>query len=71
MARAIRPATPDDKAHLDQVMRCLKAARHHARLAACPATLRKIASAIKSAEGARRHLARRIDAALPFPGRPA
>jgi hypothetical protein len=65
MPRAIRPAKPDHGVHLDQVMRCLKAARHHATLAECPATARKIRSAIKSAEGAKRHLARRIDAGRP------
>jgi hypothetical protein len=59
MARTIRPAKPDDSVHLQQVVLCLKVARHHARLAECPATLRKILSAIKSAEGAQRHLAHR------------
>jgi hypothetical protein len=64
-ARTIRPAKPDDGTHLEQVMLCLKVARHHARLAECPATLRKIRSAIKSAEGAKRHMARRLDVGRP------
>ena len=71
MARGIRPAKPDDGVHLEQVVLCLKVARHHAKIAECPATLRKIRSAIKSAEGAKRHLTMRIAAALPSPGRPA
>ena len=65
MARTIRPAKPDDGVHLEQVVLCLKVARHHARLAKCPATLRKIRSAIKSAEGAKRHMARRFDVGGP------
>jgi hypothetical protein len=71
MARSIRPAKPDDGVHLEQVVLCLKVARHHAKIAECPATLRKIRSAIKSAEGAQRHLVTRIVAALSSPGRPA
>ena len=60
MPRAIRPAVPEDGARVEQVVLCLKVARHHARLAGCPATLRKLQSALKSAEGAKRHLARRL-----------
>jgi hypothetical protein len=63
MARTIRPAKPDDGVHLQQVVLYLKVARHHARPAGCPATLRKILSAIKSAEGAQRHLAHRYQVA--------
>ncbi|HZD51451.1 MAG TPA: hypothetical protein VE175_00255 [Woeseiaceae bacterium] len=63
MARTIRPAGTADGTHLEQVLLCLKVARHHAREAGCPATLQKIRSVLKSAEGAKRHLARRLDAA--------
>ena len=65
MARAIRPAVPEDGARVEQVVLCLKEARHHARLAGCPATLRKLQSALKSAEGAKRHLARRLSRSAP------
>jgi hypothetical protein len=65
MARGIRPARPDDGTHLEQVVLCLRIARHHARLAGCPATLRKIQTAIKSAEGAKRHLLRRLENGRP------
>jgi rubrerythrin len=61
--RAVRPATPETGVHLEQVLLCLQVARHHARLAACPATLRKIRTALKSAEGAKRRFARRLGAA--------
>jgi len=60
MARAMRPAMPEDNVHVEQVVLCLRVARHHARLAGCPATLSKLQSAIKSADGAKRHLARRL-----------
>jgi hypothetical protein len=59
--RALQPATPEDAAHVEQVVLCLRVARHHARLAGCTATLSKIRRALKSAEGARRHVARRIE----------
>ena len=62
MARTLRSATLETGLHLENMMLCLQAARRHARAAGCPATLRKIRSALKSAEGARRHLARRIEA---------
>jgi hypothetical protein len=70
MTRSIAPAPADADVHLEQVILSLKVARHHAGLARCPATLRKIRSALKSAEGAKRHLAQR-PAALPSPGRSA
>ena len=62
MARTLRPATLETGLHLENMVLCLQAARQHARAAGCPATLRKIRSALKSAEGARRHLGRRIEA---------
>jgi hypothetical protein len=76
MARAVRPATSETGVHLEQVLLCLQVARHHARLAGCPATLRKLQSALKSADGAKRHLARRLASstapiALPEEGEPS
>ena len=40
----------------------LKDARDHLKKAGCPSTLRKVRSALKSAEGAERHMARRLAA---------
>ena len=67
MSRVLRPATAEAGVHLEEVARCLRAARRHERAAACPATLRKLQSALKSAEGAKRHLARRLGAATAGP----
>src|SRR4051794_7984323 len=65
MSRPIRPATPETGLHLEQVLLCLQVARHHARLADCPATLRKIRTALKSAEGAKWRLVLRLAAGAP------
>ena len=62
MSRALRRATDETVLDVENMLICLYQARRLARLADCPATLRKIRSALKSAEGARRHLARRIEA---------
>jgi rubrerythrin len=67
MSRALRPATLQTGLHVENLLLCLQAARQHARLAGCPATLRKVKSALKSAEGVRRHLARRLAAATGTP----
>ena len=69
MSRPLRPATLQTGLHVENLVLCLQAARQHALQAGCPATLRKVLSAIKSAEGARRHLARRLDAAAEKPDR--
>jgi hypothetical protein len=68
VARSIRPATPADALHVEQVVLCLRVARHHASLARCTATLAKIRTALKSAEGAKRRLARRLRASPPNGG---
>lgn len=47
---------------LSFALQYLKAARDSAKRADCPALLRKIRSAIKSAGGAQRHMSRRIRA---------
>ncbi len=58
--RSIRPATERQSIDLHIVVGKLKDARDHARRAGCPSTLKKIRSALKSAEGAERHMARRL-----------
>ena len=61
MSRALRKAPLQTGLHVENMMLCLQAARQHARAAGCPATMRKIRSALKSAEDARRYLARHIE----------
>jgi hypothetical protein len=58
--RRLRPATSRQAVALEVVVARLRDARDQARVADCPATLRKICSALKSAEGARRHMTRRL-----------
>lgn len=60
--RRVRPATMRQSIDLQLVIAQLKDARDHARRADCPSTTRKIRSALKSAEGAQRHMARRLAA---------
>ena len=55
----MKPATEDQLQRLAQALRMLRTARNYFALADCPATLAKVRSAIKSAEGAERHMARR------------
>lgn len=57
--RQLAPATARHEINLGIAIARLKDARDYAKLAQCPATLKKIRSAIKSAEGARRHMSRR------------
>jgi hypothetical protein len=47
---------------VDEAIRLLHVARAYLIRAKCPQTLRKVRSAIKSAEGARRHIERRVQA---------
>jgi predicted nucleic acid-binding Zn-ribbon protein len=53
---ALEPAVPRSEIELRIALGLLKNARDRVRRAQCPRTLRKIRSAIKSAEGAARHL---------------
>ena len=59
MPRTVRPATGRQHARLKDAIACLVEARKCLRDAGCPATLRKVLSALKSAEGAQRHMQRR------------
>lgn len=61
MTRSLRPAPPDARGHMTAMLAALRVARDNAARADCPQTLRKIRTALKSAEGARRHLARRLE----------
>ena len=63
--RKPRPATQRQSIDLQVAVARLKDARDHARRAECPATLKKIRSALKSAEGAGRHMARRLSEGTP------
>jgi hypothetical protein len=56
----VRPASQANAHNLERCIETLKTARTQCRAADCPALQKKIHSAIKSAEGARRHLDRRI-----------
>ena len=59
-ARGIRPATERQSIALQIAIERLRDARDHAMHADCPLTLKKVRAALKSAEGARRHMARRL-----------
>ncbi len=63
--RKVRSATPRQSIDLDVVVARLRDARDYANRADCPATLKKIRSALKSAEGAQRHMARRLSEGAP------
>lgn len=58
--RRLRPATPEHQAQLLAALAALQTARDQIRGADCPNTLKKIRRALKSAEGAQRHMRRRL-----------
>lgn len=64
MTRSLRPAPPDAPVHMTATLAALRRARDNAARADCPQTLKKIRAALKSAEGAKRHLARRMEVRL-------
>lgn len=61
--RKVRPATQRQGVDLAIVLERLRDARDLAKQAECPSTLKKIRSALKSAEGAQRHMTRRLSVA--------
>lgn len=61
MSRRLRPAWRGTTRTIDDAMWHLREARRLLKIADTPATLKKIASALKSAEGAKRHAYRRED----------
>jgi uncharacterized FAD-dependent dehydrogenase len=58
--RSVSPDPPRAQIELRIALELLRNARDHIGRAKCPSTLKKIRSAIKSAEGARRHLKQRV-----------
>jgi uncharacterized FAD-dependent dehydrogenase len=54
------PDQPREQIELRIALELLRNARDHVGRAKCPRTLKKIRSAIKSAEGAQRHLKQRV-----------
>ncbi len=59
--RSLRPATADEHhAALTRALGALKQAWTYVRQADCPRTLQKVQRAIKSAEGAERHMRHRL-----------
>lgn len=56
----VRPAQPRDEQSLLMATRQMQDALFFARKAGCPSLAKKIGSALKSAEGARRHMRRRL-----------
>jgi hypothetical protein len=63
--RRIRPATERQSIDLQIVVARLKDARDYAKRADCSGSLKKIRSALKSAEGAQRHMIHRLSALTP------
>lgn len=61
MTRSLRPAPADAGIRISAALMALRVARNNAARADCPQTLKKIRAALKSAEGAKRHLARRME----------
>lgn len=59
MARALKPADNSQAASLDAAVNMLRAARDELARADCPRSLARVRAALKSAEGARRHMQRR------------
>lgn len=57
--RTLRPATPRQHGRLKDAIAYLREARKCVADADCPSTLKKLRSALKSAEGAERHMIRR------------
>ena len=58
--RRLRPATQEQHVDLKEAVSALRTARDRMRGADCPNALRKIRGALKSAEGAERHMRRRL-----------
>lgn len=63
--RPIRPATRDDLDALQAALDHLRHARNALRAAGCPQALAKVRHALKSAEGAERHMHHRLRRTLP------
>jgi len=58
--REIRPATPEGRLALAYALKSLRDARDWLRKADCPKAMEAVQAAIKSTEGAERHMAHRL-----------
>lgn len=58
----LKPATPDNAIQLDNALAALRKSLVWCKGADCPQTANAIRRAIKSAEGAKRHMYRRVSA---------
>lgn len=61
MTRKISEAGPMELFALDECLKYLKCARNDAVAAGCPQTAKAIRRALKSAEGAMRHMGHRLN----------
>lgn len=61
MARKLAPASADDVQNVQLALYHLRQARDHLKRANTPQAAAKVASTIKSTEGALRHVQRRAD----------
>lgn len=66
MARPLNPASAADVTRVLDALEMLRAVRARLTAAECPAAVAKVASAIKSTEGALRHVQRRYREGLGF-----
>lgn len=60
MPRTLKPANAANAARLLHALDSLRVAREALKAAGCPRTLARVRAAIRSAEGAERHMLRRI-----------
>jgi hypothetical protein len=56
----LKPATPEQRLEVQRAVYCLQVAREKLKRAGCNQSLIRVRSAIKSAEGALRHIDRRV-----------
>ncbi len=59
--RNLRPATTDQAANLLNALEAMRTARRLIGKADCPQSKKRLDAALKSAEGALRHMRRRLD----------
>jgi hypothetical protein len=60
MPRSIKPATNDNAICLANAIKALKGAREWMQAADCPKAMEALRDALKSAEGAQRHMRHRL-----------
>lgn len=67
MPRSLKPASHDNVIQAENALACLRQARNWLRNADSPRSLARVLAAIKSTEGAIRHLGRRVGASAARP----